>query len=46
MDITLGYCLKLTFKDENQYYGLRTIFLGNAQSKPLRIWYKNINDLR
>jgi hypothetical protein len=45
MDITLGYCLKLTFKDEYQYYGLRTIFLGNEQSRRLRIWYKNSNDL-
>jgi len=25
-----GYCLNLTFKDENQYYGVRKMSLGNV----------------
>jgi hypothetical protein len=27
-DITFGYCLNLTFKNENEYYGLREMSLG------------------
>jgi len=30
-DITFGYRLNLTFKDENQYYGLRKMSLGNGK---------------
>jgi hypothetical protein len=40
-DINFGYCLNLTFKDDNQYYGLRKMSLGNVWSKCLRIRYKN-----
>jgi hypothetical protein len=40
-DITFGYCLNLTFKDKNQYYGLRKMTLCNVQRKFLRITYKN-----
>jgi hypothetical protein len=29
-DISFGYYLNLMFIDENQYYGLRNISLGNV----------------
>jgi hypothetical protein len=29
-DITFGYCLNLTFKDEYEYYGLRKMSVCNV----------------
>jgi len=43
-DITFAYYLNITFKDEDEYYGLRKISLGNLYSVCLRIRYKNNND--
>jgi hypothetical protein len=41
MGISFGYCLNLTFKDKNQYYGFRKMSLGNVYSECLKIRYKN-----
>jgi len=43
-DITFEYCLNFKFKDENQYYGLIKMSLGEMYSKCLRKCYMNNND--